>query len=92
MNAVNVFLLEQPTSRAVELQCVNRVHRVGQAAETRVYRYVCEDTIEAAIARCHAAASPDDDSGPIDRAAAASLFEHISQSPSKKKRKSSAVV
>ena len=46
VNAVNVFLLEQPACAAVELQCVNRVHRVGQTLPTTVYRYVVKDTIE----------------------------------------------
>ena len=40
VNATNVFLLEPPTSHAVELQCVNRVHRQGQKRPTTVYRYL----------------------------------------------------
>ena len=53
VNAVNVFLLEQPACAAVELQCVNRVHRVGQTRPTTVYRYVVKDTIEDAIYEYH---------------------------------------
>ena len=49
VNAVNVFLIEQPACAAVELQCVNRVHRVGQTRPTTVYRYVIKDTVEDAM-------------------------------------------
>ncbi|KAH8074819.1 hypothetical protein JL720_10558 [Aureococcus anophagefferens] len=55
VNATNVFLLEPPTSHAVELQCVNRVHRVGQRRPTTVFRYVVGATVEAAIHGGHEA-------------------------------------
>ena len=65
VNAVNVFLLEQPACAAVELQCVNRVHRVGQTRPTTVYRYVVKDTIEDAIYEYHRThtASVEEDGG-----------------------------
>lgn len=63
VNAVNVFLIEQPACAAVELQCVNRVHRVGQTRPTTVYRYVIKDTVEDAIyeyRRTHTASDVED--------------------------------
>lgn len=63
VNAVNVFLIEQPACAAVELQCVNRVHRVGQTRPTTVYRYVIKDTVEDAIyeyRRTHTASDAED--------------------------------
>ena len=74
--ATNVFLIEQPTSHAVELQCVNRVHRVGQTKETTVYRYIASDTIEAAIARHHAASRDGAREDAAEMAAAAKALAH----------------
>lgn len=77
VNAVNVFVVEPTVAVAVDLQCVNRVHRVGQTRGTTVYRYVVADTIEAAIHGHHAAlraarrASGTGDSDDDDAAAAA---------------------
>ena len=71
-------MIEQPTSHAVELQCVNRVHRVGQTKETTVYRYIASDTIEAAIARHHAASRDGAKEDAADAAAAAkALASHF---------------
>ena len=79
VNAVNVFLLEQPACAAVELQCVNRVHRVGQTRPTTVYRYVVKDTIEDAIYEYHRThtASVEEDAREAEVNAAKLLSAHV---------------
>ena len=79
VNAVNVFLLEQPACAAVELQCVNRVHRVGQTRPTTVYRYVVKETIEDAIYEYHRthAASVEEDVKEAEVNAAKLLSAHV---------------
>ena len=79
VNAVNVFLLEQPACAAVELQCVNRVHRVGQTRPTTVYRYVVKDTIEDAIYEYHRthSASIEEDVKEAEINAAKLLTAHV---------------
>ena len=79
VNAVNVFLLEQPACAAVELQCVNRVHRVGQTRPTTVYRYVVKDTIEDAIYEYHRThtASVEEDVKEAEINAAKLLSAHV---------------
>ena len=79
VNAVNVFLLEQPACAAVELQCVNRVHRVGQTRPTTVYRYVVKDTIEDAIYEYHRThtASVEEDAREAEINAAKLLSAHV---------------
>ena len=78
-NAVNVFLLEQPACAAVELQCVNRVHCVGQTRPTTVYRYVVKDTIEDAIYEYHRThtASVEEDVKEAEINAAKLLSAHV---------------
>ena len=79
VNAVNVFLLEQPACAAVELQCVNRVHRVGQTRPTTVYRYVVKETIEDAIYEYHRThtASVEEDVKEAEINAAKLLSAHV---------------
>ena len=79
VKAVNVFLLEQPACAAVELQCVNRVHRVGQTRPTTVYRYVVKDTIEDAIYEYHRThtASVEEDVKEAEINAAKLLSAHV---------------
>jgi len=47
--ANHLVLLEPALSKAVELQAVNRIHRVGQARETVTHHVVSTDTLEEAI-------------------------------------------
>lgn len=47
--ANHLVLLEPALSKAVELQAVNRIHRVGQARETTTHHVVSTDTLEEAI-------------------------------------------
>lgn len=49
MSANHVFLLEPTLNPALELQAVNRVHRLGQTRATVVHRLLVDDTIETAI-------------------------------------------
>ncbi|CAM8880041.1 unnamed protein product [Rhodiola kirilowii] len=44
--ASHVFLMEPCWNPAVELQAVDRVHRIGQGKPTRIVRFVIENTIE----------------------------------------------
>ncbi|KAJ3385204.1 hypothetical protein HDU80_000741 [Chytriomyces hyalinus] len=44
--ATHVFLVEPVVNPNLEMQAINRVHRIGQTKETFVYRYIIKDTIE----------------------------------------------
>ena len=46
VSATHVFLVEPVLNPAVELQAINRVHRIGQKRETQVHRLIIKDTIE----------------------------------------------
>ncbi|KAG4304715.1 hypothetical protein PORY_001768 [Pneumocystis oryctolagi] len=45
-NATNVFLCEPLINTAIELQAINRVHRIGQNKQTYVWLYVIKGTVE----------------------------------------------
>jgi SNF2 family DNA or RNA helicase len=47
--ANNVFLVDLWWSPAVDLQAIDRVHRLGQTREVRVLRFLCENTIDEKI-------------------------------------------
>lgn len=49
IEATNVLLVEPLLNPAVENQAINRVHRIGQTNETRVYRFVMSNTVEERI-------------------------------------------
>ncbi|KJE94201.1 hypothetical protein CAOG_04881 [Capsaspora owczarzaki ATCC 30864] len=49
--ATHVFLMDPIINPAVELQAINRVHRIGQTAETHVHRFIVENTIEQQVLR-----------------------------------------
>ena len=49
VSASHVFLFEPSLSRSVELQAVNRVHRIGQRSVCHVYRFVMRGSVEAKI-------------------------------------------
>lgn len=49
-NASHVFLCEPMVSLSLELQAVNRIHRIGQKKETKVWNFIIEGTIEESIA------------------------------------------
>lgn len=49
-NASHVFLCEPMVSLSLELQAVNRIHRIGQKKETKVWSFIIEGTIEESIA------------------------------------------
>jgi E3 ubiquitin-protein ligase SHPRH len=44
--ATHVFLIEPVVQKGLELQAINRVHRIGQEKETFVWRYLIEDSVE----------------------------------------------
>ncbi|KAG5518538.1 hypothetical protein PMAC_002934 [Pneumocystis sp. 'macacae'] len=50
-NATNVFLCEPLINTAIELQAINRVHRIGQTKQTYVWLYVIKGTIEEKIVK-----------------------------------------
>eukprot|EP00743_Colponemidia_sp_Colp-15_P012322 GILK01013989.1.p1 GENE.GILK01013989.1~~GILK01013989.1.p1 ORF type:complete len:1573 (-),score=378.23 GILK01013989.1:49-4446(-) len=47
--ATHVFLLEPLLNCGLEMQAVNRIHRIGQTAETFVHRLIVADTVEEKI-------------------------------------------
>jgi E3 ubiquitin-protein ligase SHPRH len=49
VNATYVFLCEPLINPAIELQAINRVHRIGQQRPTTVFMYLISDTVEEAI-------------------------------------------
>jgi E3 ubiquitin-protein ligase SHPRH len=49
VNATCVFLCEPLINPAIELQAINRVHRIGQQRPTTVFMYLISDTVEEAI-------------------------------------------
>nr|KAJ3419178.1 hypothetical protein HK105_007307 [Polyrhizophydium stewartii] len=51
VRATHVILVEPLLNRGIELQAIHRVHRIGQTAESHVWRYVVRHTIEERIAR-----------------------------------------
>ena len=49
VNATYVFLCEPLINPAIELQAINRVHRIGQERPTTVFMYLISNTVEEAI-------------------------------------------
>lgn len=49
VEATNVLLVEPLLNPAVENQAINRVHRIGQTHETRVFRFIIGSTVEERI-------------------------------------------
>ncbi|KAF2098631.1 hypothetical protein NA57DRAFT_75869 [Rhizodiscina lignyota] len=49
VNATHVFLCEPLINTTIELQAINRVHRIGQQRPTAVYMYLISDTVEESI-------------------------------------------
>ncbi|KAH6867070.1 SNF2 family N-terminal domain-containing protein, partial [Alternaria rosae] len=49
VNATYVFLCEPLINPAIELQAINRVHRIGQERPTTVFMYLVSNTVEEAI-------------------------------------------
>jgi E3 ubiquitin-protein ligase SHPRH len=49
VNATYVFLCEPLINPAIELQAINRVHRIGQQRPTTVFMYLISNTVEEAI-------------------------------------------
>ncbi|KAI0969357.1 DNA repair protein rad-5 [Xylaria arbuscula] len=44
--AKRVFMMDPWWSFAIEAQAIDRVHRMGQDAEVKVYRFICKDSVE----------------------------------------------
>ncbi|KAJ3567700.1 hypothetical protein NPX13_g6679 [Xylaria arbuscula] len=44
--AKRVYMMDPWWSFAVEAQAIDRVHRMGQDAEVKVYRFICKDSVE----------------------------------------------
>ena len=51
VSASHVFVLEPSLERSVELQAVNRIHRIGQRKVCHVHRFVMKKSLEARIER-----------------------------------------
>ncbi|WVF71338.1 hypothetical protein IAT40_006141 [Kwoniella sp. CBS 6097] len=47
--ASNVFLCDPWWQSAIEAQAVDRVHRMGQTRQVRVFQLIAEDTVESAV-------------------------------------------
>ncbi|WWC70170.1 uncharacterized protein I206_104118 [Kwoniella pini CBS 10737] len=47
--ASNVFLCDPWWQSAIEAQAIDRVHRMGQRKEVRVFQLIAEDTVESAV-------------------------------------------
>ena len=50
--ATHVVLVEPLLNPALELQAINRVHRIGQTRPTHVHRFIIRDTIEERCGAC----------------------------------------
>lgn len=46
IEATEVILVEPLLNAGIEAQAINRVHRIGQTKQTRVHRFVVENTVE----------------------------------------------
>ncbi|KAI0874419.1 DNA repair protein rad-5 [Hypoxylon argillaceum] len=44
--AKRVYMMDPWWSFAIEAQAIDRVHRMGQDAEVKVYRFICKDSVE----------------------------------------------
>ena len=51
VNARHVFLMEPLLNPSMEVQAVNRVHRIGQERETFVYKFFVRHSVEEKIMR-----------------------------------------
>ena len=51
VRATHIFLVEPLLNRAVEMQAIHRVYRIGQTKTTYVHRYIIRDTIEEQLYR-----------------------------------------
>ena len=51
IQSTHVFLLEPSLNEAIELQAIDRVHRVGQSRPTFVHRYFVKGTVEESVLR-----------------------------------------
>ena len=51
IQATHVFLLEPSLNEAIELQAIDRVHRVGQTKPTFIHRYYVKSTVEEYLLR-----------------------------------------
>jgi E3 ubiquitin-protein ligase SHPRH len=49
--ATHVYMVEPVMNAALDLQAINRIHRIGQTRKTHVWRYLIEDTIEMKLDR-----------------------------------------
>ena len=49
VGATRMFLLDIHWNPALELQCADRIHRVGQKKPVTIYKFLCENTIEERI-------------------------------------------
>lgn len=49
VNATHVFMVEPLTIPGLDIQAINRVHRIGQTKKTYVHRYIVQDTVEEKI-------------------------------------------
>lgn len=47
--ATHVFMMEPILNCGLDIQAINRIHRIGQTAKTYVHRYIVEDTVEVKI-------------------------------------------
>jgi hypothetical protein len=62
IEATHVILVEPLLNLAVELQAINRVHRIGQTKQTFVHRFVIQNTVEEIVAQVAVKHKPDESS------------------------------
>ena len=49
LEATHIYMIEPLLNQGLDLQAINRIHRVGQTSKTWVHRYIMRDSVEMKI-------------------------------------------